>query len=135
MGGSWVRSRWCFKWRNLASAGVRSRRCWGATRPVQSGVRCGGAIWGCVRDLVGSTFSSCSWFDSFFFFFWKWFEGKLGDGFWTVGRHNLGWPELGWGELGYEFWIVWRVSLRSLSSGVVSGNCLKVKSKRKLFYA
>ena len=26
----------------------------------------------------------------FFFFFRKWFEGKLGDGFWTVG-----WPELG----------------------------------------
>ena len=67
MGGSWVRSRWCFKWRDLASAGVRSRRCWGATRPVQSGVRCGGAIWGCVHNLVGSTFSSCSWFGSFFF--------------------------------------------------------------------
>ena len=31
----------------------------------------------------------------FFFFFWKWFKGKLGDGFWTVGRHDLGWPKLG----------------------------------------
>ena len=69
---------------------------------VQSGVvvcarvGCGGAIWGCgVRDITGSTLSSCSWFGSFFFlffffFFWKWFEGKLGDGFWTVG-----WPEIG----------------------------------------
>ena len=59
-------------------------------------VGCGGVILGCgVRDLAGSTLSSCSWFDSFFSF-WKWFEGKLGDGFWTMGRHNLGRPELGW---------------------------------------
>ena len=33
---------------------------------------------------------SVPFFFSFFFFFRKWFEGKLGDGFWTVG-----WPELG----------------------------------------
>ena len=61
---------------------------------VRAGVGCGGVILGCgVRDLAGSTLSSCSWFGSFFF--WKRFEGKLRDGFWTVGRHNLGWPELG----------------------------------------
>ena len=35
---------------------------------VRAGVGCGGAIWGCgVRDLAGSTLSSCSWFGSFFF--------------------------------------------------------------------
>ena len=31
----------------------------------------------------------------FFFFFWKWFKGKLGHGFWTMGRHDLGLPKLG----------------------------------------
>ena len=28
---------------------MRSRRCWGATRPVRFGVGCGGAIWGWMR--------------------------------------------------------------------------------------
>ena len=32
---------------------------------------------------------------SILFFFGKWFEGKLGDGFWIMGRHDLGWMELG----------------------------------------
>ena len=116
MGGSWVRSPLCFRRRDLASGWVRSHRCWGATRPVWSGVVCGGAIWGCVRNLAGSTLSSqfgVRFF--FFFFFWKWFEGKLGDGFWTVGRHDLGWLELGWGELGYGFWTVWGVCSSSFS--------------------
>ena len=35
-------------------------------------------------------------FGSVLFFFWKWFNGKLGDGFWIMGWHDLGWPELGW---------------------------------------
>jgi len=62
-------------------------------------------------------------------------SGRWGDVIWAVGRHDLSWPELGWGELGDEFWIVWGVCLSSLSSGVVSRKCLKVKSKRKWLYA
>ena len=99
-----VQSQWCFRLRDLtnasggaiwqvdgcdlAHAGVRRDRC-------DLGL---GVIWGCVRDLTDSALSSQFgvWF-FFFFFFWKWFEGKLGEGFWTVGWHNLGWSELGYG--------------------------------------
>ena len=122
MGGSWV----------------RSHRCWGATRSVRSGVGCGGAIWGwmrwcdlglwCVLGLdamgrsrvvvcaISPTLLSLLALGSVLFFFWKWFEGKLGDGFWIMGRHDLGWMELGWGELGYGFWTVWGVCSSFLSS-------------------
>ena len=96
-----VRSRRCFRWRNLASGWfdlasgwVRSRQCWGAMRPVRSRVRCGGAIW-VVCAISPALLSLHDLGFGFFFFFLKWFEGKLGDGFWTVGRHNLGWLELG----------------------------------------
>ena len=85
----------------MSGSWVRSCRCWDATRSVRFRVGCGGAIWGCgvilgldavmrsgVRFLLLVRFF-------FFFFFWKWFEGKLGDGFWTMGRNDLGWSELG----------------------------------------
>ena len=92
-----VRSRRCFRWHNLASGWfdlasgwVRSRQCWGAMRPVRSGVVC--AILSALLSLHDLGFGS---FFFFFFLFWKWFEGKLGDGFWTVGWHDLGWLELG----------------------------------------
>ena len=122
MGGSWV----------------RSRQCWGATRSVRSGVGCDGAIWGWMRwcdlglwcvlglDAMGRSrvvvcaispaLLSLLALGSVLFFFWKWFEGKLGDGFWIMGRHDLGWMELSWGELGYGFWIVWGVCSSFLSS-------------------
>ena len=51
-----VRSRWCFRRRNLSGASsnaisavlqaTQSQRCWGATRLVRFGVRGCGAIWG-----------------------------------------------------------------------------------------
>ena len=49
---------------------VRSRKWLGAISPVL-GCDETGAIWGCVRDLVGSTLSSRSrvWYFFFFFFF------------------------------------------------------------------
>ena len=47
MGRSWVRSRRCWGC-NLVSAGVQRDRCdLGLGAVVRSGVRCGGAIWGC----------------------------------------------------------------------------------------
>ena len=74
---------------DLTDAGVRRDRCdLGLCAVVRSGVVC--AISPALLSLRNLGFGSF-----FFFFFWKWFEGKLGDGFWTVGRHDLGWLELG----------------------------------------
>ena len=70
---------------DLADARVRRDRC---NLGLGAVMRCG-----VVCAISPALISLCDLgFDSFFF--WKWFEGKLGDGFWTVGWHDLGWPEL-----------------------------------------
>ena len=63
-----VRSRRCFRrrnlasgWFDLASGWVRSRQCWGAMRPVRSGVVC--AILSALLSLHDLGFGT------FFFFF------------------------------------------------------------------
>ena len=70
---------------DLADARVRRDLC---NLGLGAVMRCG-----VVCAISPALISLCDLgFDSFFF--WKWFEGKLGDGFWTVGWHDLGWPEL-----------------------------------------
>ena len=70
---------------DLAGDRVRRDRC---DLGLGAVMRCG-----VVCAISPALISFCDLgFDSFFF--WKWFEGKLGDGFWTVGWHDLGWPEL-----------------------------------------
>ena len=83
MGGSWVRSCQCWGWVRWYDLGL-----WcvlGLDAMVRSGV--------VVCAILPALLSLLAL--GLVLFFWKWFEGKLGDGFWTIGWHDLGWPELG----------------------------------------